>query len=162
MLETASRWEGPLSQAAAAVTVAYQRGDRDGLRGAIRGLCGLGEGLTPQGDDWLMGWLMALHLVGPECPDDLSIEGLGADVLDAASGRAPVLSQALLACAVAGEAPESWHLLLGEMAEDMADEQRIEHATRSVLAHGATSGAAMLQGFLSGLDLERESQAPAV
>jgi hypothetical protein len=162
MLGAASRWEGPLSQAAAAVTVAYLQGDRDGLRSAIGALCGLGEGLTPQGDDWLMGWLLALHLVGPANPDDRSVEELGADVLAAASDRSPVLSRALLRCAVAGEAPESWHVLLDEMAEDAADEQRIERATRSVLAHGATSGAAMLRGFLAGLGLHRESQTSPV
>ncbi|MCX6033236.1 MAG: DUF2877 domain-containing protein [Chloroflexi bacterium] len=37
-----------------------------GTLSAIRNLIGLGPGLTPAGDDWLAGWLLALH-----CCEDL-------------------------------------------------------------------------------------------
>ena len=49
------------------------------LQSAIRNLCGLGPGLTPAGDDWLAGWLLAQHLA-PNLTglDDLS--GLVTDV----------------------------------------------------------------------------------
>jgi hypothetical protein len=45
------------------------------------------------------------------------------------------------------------------MAEDAVDVGDIERAARSILAQGATSGAAMLRGFLAGLDLNQESPA---
>ena len=48
--------------AAAAFQCAWQRGTRDELVAAARSLCGLGPGLTPAGDDWLAGWLLAQHL----------------------------------------------------------------------------------------------------
>jgi Protein of unknown function (DUF2877) len=72
-------------------------------------------------------------------------------VLDAASERTTVLSRAYLACAAAGEAPESWHLLVDQMAQDSVDERAVDGVTRRILSHGATSGRATLEGFLAGL-----------
>lgn len=144
-------WESRLRQAVAEVLEARRRGNRDALRTAIRGLCGLGEGLTPQGDDWLAGWLLGMRLAEPMDGRSQAGESLGALVLDAATGRTTLLSQAFLVCAAAGEAAESWHLLLNEMARRPAEKFAIERATRRILSHGATSGAAMLEGFLAGL-----------
>ena len=144
------RWESRLSQASGAVLKARRARDWNELRAAIHNLCGLGEGLTPQGDDWLAGWLLGTRLVESSGPSDWASEVLGALVLDAASERTTVLSRAFLACAAAGEAPESWHLLLGQMAQDPMDECALDGATRRIISHGATSGRAMLEGFLAG------------
>jgi hypothetical protein len=158
MLDTAPRWEKPLERATAAVRAAYVRRDRDGLRVATGDLCGLGEGLTPQGDDWLAGWLLALRLTDSPHEENWDVEAIGEIVLDAAARRSTLLSLALLACAAAGESSESWHELLTCMARNPADEGEIHRSTRSVRAQGATSGAAMLQGFLAGLDPTGDSQ----
>jgi hypothetical protein len=159
MPNAAPRWEEPLEQATAAVRAAYVRRDRERLRTASGELCGLGEGLTPQGDDWLAGWLLALRL--SDLPDDENwgAEALGAIVLDAATTRSTLLSRALLACAASGESSEGWHELLNCMAQTPADNREIHRSTHFVLAQGATSGAAMLQGFLAGLGLAH-SQKP--
>jgi hypothetical protein len=149
---TVTRWADSLGHATEAVRAAYGRRDRQELMAALTALCGLGEGLTPQGDDWLAGWLLALHLADPPDSDCWAVEALGADILHAASGRSTLLSRALLAAAVAGEASESWHDLLHEMARFPADAHRLEQAVRPILALGATSGAAMLLGFLVGLE----------
>jgi hypothetical protein len=145
------RWADRLSHATKAVRAAYAGRERQELMAAATALCGLGEGLTPQGDDWLAGWLLALHLADPPESECWTVAALGADLLCAAAGRSPLLSRALLAAAVAGEASESWHNLLHEMARFPADAHRLEQAVRSILAHGATSGDAMLKGFLAGL-----------
>jgi hypothetical protein len=76
---------------------------------------------------------------------------MGALVLEVATERTTVLSRAFLACAAAGEAPESWHLLLGHMAQEPVDERALDDVTRRILSHGATSGRAMLEGFLAGM-----------
>jgi len=46
----------------------------------------------------------------------------------------------------AGECDAAWHDLLAVLAEDRAS--GLEAAVRAVLAHGATSGADMLAGFV--------------
>jgi len=151
------RWQGRVSQATEAVLRAQRHRDQDELRAAVQGLCGLGEGLTPQGDDWLAGWLLGLRLTGPMDASDWNPGPLGDMVLEVAVDRTTVLSRAFLTCAAAGEVAESWHLLLSYMARDCADERAVEGATRTILAHGATSGAAMLEGFLAGLGPDRGS-----
>jgi len=145
---------GPAVEAAvAAFGEAWQRGARDELVAVARGLCGLGPGLTPAGDDWLAGWLLAQHLA-----EDLrglwptagwyDLEGLIAEV--AADGTT-TLSRAFLACAAAGEADQDWHMLLQALAEDPMTNLPIYQSIDAILTHGATSGAAMLAGFFAGM-----------
>jgi hypothetical protein len=150
-LESGPRWERRLNQASEAILQAQRAGDWNAMRAAVRDLCGLGEGLTPQGDDWLAGWLQGTRLVASGDPIGWASGVLGALVLDVASKRTTILSRAFLACAAAGEAPESWHLLLSQMAQNPVDELALEGATRTILSHGATSGRATLEGFLAGL-----------
>ncbi len=145
---------------------------------AIRNLIGLGPGLTPAGDDWLAGWLLALWTAPPapspgaetsppapsparrgEANSPLPWQGGGegggrsvAEIILATAARTTILSRAFLACAAAGEADESWHDLLNALASESAN-QRISESTRVILAHGATSGAAMLMGFVAGIDV---------
>jgi hypothetical protein len=157
-MDAAPRWKGPLAQATAELRASFFQRSRDGLRAGIRRLCGLGEGLTPQGDDWLAGWLLALRLADPPDADGWGVEALGGIVLDAAVTRTTLLSRAFLACAAAGESSERWHQLLRSMAENPTNEREIQRSTRSVLSQGATSGAAMLQGFLDGLCLTAASR----
>ena len=125
------------------------------LLSAICHLCGLGPGLTPAGDDWLAGWLLAQHLV----PDRqglrpiagwCDLEGLIAEV---AAERTTTLSRAFLACAAAGEADQDWHMLLQAMAEDPMTDLPICQFTDNILTHGATSGAVMLAGFFAGIEM---------
>jgi hypothetical protein len=146
------RWESRLQQVAQEVVAAHGQRNRDGLRAAIRELCGLGEGLTPQGDDWLAGWLLGLRLADPTNKSDPELESLGKTVLEAAAARTTLLSYAFLTCAAAGEAAEGWHVLLDRMARGPSEKAMIEDATRRNLSHGATSGTSMLKGFLAGLD----------
>ncbi len=82
------------------VPTAWQRGAQAEMQSAICNLCGLGPGLTPAGDDWLAGWLLAQHLA----PDLTGLPNLSGLV-----GRSPPIAprpsaRAFLACAAAGEA----------------------------------------------------------
>jgi hypothetical protein len=79
-----------------------------GQADAVRALVGLGPGLTPAGDDWLAGWLLAQHLT-----EDLT----GSADLSGLTDRTTTLSRALLACAAAGEADAAWQALLASLAE---------------------------------------------
>ena len=114
-----------------------------GQADAVRALVGLGPGLTPAGDDWLAGWLLAQHL-GEDLRGLRNLEGL---IVALAGDRTTTLSRALLACAAAGEADAAWHALLATLAEVPMTNLPIYQRTQTILSHGATSGAAMLTGF---------------
>ncbi len=139
---------GPaVAAAVAAFQGAWQRGAQAEVQSAICNLCGLGPGLTPAGDDWLAGWLLAQHLA----PDLIGLDDLSGLITDAAAGRTTTLARTFLVCAAAGEADQDWHMLLQALAEDPMTNLPIYQSTNAILAHGATSGAAMLAGFFSGM-----------
>lgn len=121
----------------------------------LAGLLGLGPGLTPLGDDWLAGWLLRRHLSfhSTRPPADLPGQPAGdmitAFLIETAADRTTRLSQAWLKAAAAGWVDEPWlqllHALTGGTVAD------IERATARIMQHGATSGYAMLAGFLQEL-----------
>jgi hypothetical protein len=119
-----------------------------GQADAVRALVGLGPGLTPAGDDWLAGWLLAQHVGGEDLRGLRNLEGL---IVALAADRTTTLSRALLTCAAAGEADAAWHALLATLAEVPLSNLPIYQSTEAVLSHGATSGAAMLLGFCQGV-----------
>ncbi|MCP4539609.1 MAG: DUF2877 domain-containing protein [Chloroflexi bacterium] len=131
-----------LSTAQAAAET-LQRGwmdDVEQLREGAVGLAGLGSGLTPAGDDFLTGvmlWVWLAH------PTPLSV---CKTLADAAIPRTMTLSAAFLRAAAQGECNTAWHALLAAL--DEGGDARITAAAQNVLAHGATSGADSLAGFL--------------
>lgn len=111
------------------------------VEAAARQLAGLGGGLTPSGDDVLVGTLICLTVL----PGGDHRAPRGA-ILAATQGRTTRISAAYLASASRGEAGEAWHDLMRSLAE--SDRTAVESATRGVIAFGETSGADMLAGFL--------------
>ena len=103
-------------------------------------LAGLGWGLTPSGDDWLAGLLAWAWLAHPHAQD------VGAAVVRAAAPRTTTLSAAFLHSAAQGECDAAWQTLLAALAWDRLPS--LDTAIRAVLAHGATSGADRMAGFL--------------
>ncbi len=103
-------------------------------------LAGLGSGLTPAGDDWLAGMLLWVWLAHPQ-PQEV-----GARVVAAAAPRTTALAAAFLRCAAQGECDVAWQELLNALAAEHP--VAIETALAAALAHGATSGADRLAGFL--------------
>lgn len=121
-----------------------------GLRAADESLCrqgarelaGLGGGLTPAGDDWIVGALVGSWVLWSES----EAARLGGVVTQAAQ-QSPALSYAWIRAAAEGECNARWHGLLGTLQGD--DDSRIRIAAQSVLAQGHTSGADALAGFLT-------------
>ena len=72
-------------------------------------LIGLGPGLTPSGDDYLGGMLVALRLTGRS----MQAEGLWRWLQPRLKARTSAISAAHLAAAAAGEAHEALHRVLG-------------------------------------------------
>ncbi len=115
-------------------------GDIARLGEAAAHLAGLGIGLTPAGDDFMAGamlWARLAHPTpGPFCHT----------MAEAAAPRTTTLSAAFLRAAALGQCDADWHRLLAALSSERA--AQIAPAVRQVMAHGATSGADMLAGFL--------------
>lgn len=126
------------ARAAAADLAAGRAGDATRLEAAARRLAGLGGGLTPAGDDYLAGAMLRAWLDGPE-PDAFC-----RPVVAAAAPRTTLLSAALLRAAARGECSAPWHRVLAALESGAP----LPPAVDAILAHGHTSGADALAGFL--------------
>jgi hypothetical protein len=121
-------------------------GDRRGIVAGAGALAGLGPGLTPAGDDFLLG-LMAGLRTWPQClaGRGLSVEEACQAIYGAAAGKTNLLSIALLRSAREGMFSEAWHELLAALRQGEASEVR--GAADRILGFGGTSGADALSGF---------------
>ena len=110
------------------------------LKGVNR-LAGLGIGLTPAGDDFLLGVIYALwmNLTAPEA------KVWSANIHRSAASRTTQLSAYWLEVASHGQAAKSWHDLLD--AIDEMNGTRIRQAASTLISHGHTSGFDALAGF---------------
>jgi hypothetical protein len=127
-------------EARAAMGVAIQRREAGALLDAARALIGLGEGLTPAGDDYLVGSLAVLHRLAAGWP---VVGAPAGEVLIAHACRStPSVSAAFLCHAVAGRFSQPLRDLL------MADTAAAARPPAVALASmGATSGADTLTGM---------------
>ncbi len=130
------------------------QGDQAQLQAGAAQLAGLGSGLTPAGDDFVLGTMLCAWLAHP-APSRYC-----ETVADACSPRTTMLCQAFLRSASVGEFSAAWHCFLEALKAGSCE--RLEVATREVLAYGHSSGADALAGFLwMGLrHLGTESEAP--
>lgn len=127
---------------------ALLRRNHRGLKVVTSSLAGFGPGLTPAGDDFLAGLLLALaltHLYRPD-PEAAAAANL---VLDTALPRTNEISATYLQAAHAGEAAEAWHPLLSALLR--GEDTELPQLVSDVVAVDEPSGADMLAGFLAGL-----------
>ena len=97
-------------------------------------LLGLGPGLTPAGDDFLGGVLIALHALGRSAQADR----LGRLVLDEAPARTSRISRAHLEAAARGLGAESVHRVLRRLLDPGSD--GLDAALADAASIGHTSG----------------------
>jgi hypothetical protein len=113
-------------------------------------LAGWGEGLTPAGDDFLIGLMAGLDALARNDPRRREFRRALAVALDAVTQRTTPIAAHYLRLAAAGHYIEPLirlrHALL---CED--DGAVVDQALHSALAVGATSGADTVSGLLSGL-----------
>jgi hypothetical protein len=124
-----------LAQGAHSLMAAVER--RSGLAAAAQQLAGLGPGLTPAGDDYVLGAMAALWLLGERDP----LPAMAA----ACATRTTLLSGAFLRAAAQGQFTEGWHHLAHAL--DRQDEPGSRRAVRHIAAFGASSGRDSLAGF---------------
>jgi len=122
---------------------------RDGLVGgnlpealeAATRLAGLGGGVTPSGDDYLLG---AIHALWSRL-EEPRVSRIGVAIAEAAAPRTNAISGEWLKAAARGEAGSDWHVLIQALGSDGEWEQ----AVIQLIHRGHTSGADALAGFLS-------------
>jgi Protein of unknown function (DUF2877) len=130
----------PLRRASAALGGAIERRDAGALIGAARGLIGLGAGLTPAGDDVLVGAFAALHRFAARWLAEHP--GIGAELAAAARAGTTPIARDFLEHALAGAFSE---LILDVVAAPSPAPARV--AAKRLLGFGATSGAETLGGL---------------
>lgn len=108
---------------------------------ALGQLVGLGGGLTPAGDDYLLGVMAALWLAGQHA--------LLPELAKVAAPRTTTLSAAFLRAAAQGEFIEPWHILAQALGAGKAE--AVSQAIECVAQFGASSGRDALAGFATTL-----------
>ena len=106
-------------------------------------LAGLGIGLTPSGDDFMMGAIYAAWILHPS--EVASV--LSQEIASTAAPLTTSLSAAWLRSAAKGESGILWHELFDVLVS--RDHMHMEEAIENILAVGETSGADALAGFTS-------------
>jgi hypothetical protein len=152
-----------LARVLPALACAARKRDAVAMAGGCRSLLGLGIGLTPSGDDFVTGFLAAVHLNEPwrlnnpghlNEPGQLNKSGEARpvlpalrDVLRSALHGCHAVSRQMLTDALDGHFPET----LLAVVEDLAAESDPEHSVARAMAVGHSSGADTLCGLLFGL-----------
>lgn len=129
----------------AALILALETRDLSAAAEVATDLVGLGPGLTPSGDDALVGIEAAFHAL------DWPAAGFMALAIDDVEDRTTALAATLLRHAAAGEFAERLHTLLAALIG--SEDESIATAIDRAAAWGATSGMDCLVGVLIGLDV---------
>jgi hypothetical protein len=119
------------------------------LLSLVQALVGLGEGLTPSGDDFLVGLLAVLHLTGflPGCSDS----AVQAQFCQCVRLGTSQLSGEFLRCAFAGHFAEPLVMLVRALCAPRADAWLAHAATLATVGH--SSGIDAMVGIALGCRL---------
>jgi len=118
-------------------------GDLSGARKAFNLLLGRGEGLTPAGDDLLLGWLLTLNRWREALVPELDLQPLNQAILSAAYEKTTTISANLLECAAKGEGDERLINVLDEVmcvGVQHAEPLQVSNLIKPLLSWGSSSG----------------------
>jgi hypothetical protein len=119
---------------------------------AAQQLAGLGQGLTPTGDDFILGAILATWIIHPIEVARVLAEGIA----NTAAPLTTSLSAAYLKSAGRGEAGILWHNFFDALSA--VDSSAIQLQITKLLSIGETSGADALAGFFGTLISYAESE----
>ena len=137
---------------------ALQSNQPAAVRHAMCALLGTGEGLTPEGDDVLVGMLSGLRLLGPVVGRPGAggmLAAIAPIVLTEAPFRTTALSAALLRHAVAGEVADP----VATFLHSLTGRGSLEEAITLLRTMGSTSGLAAACGVLAAAEYLAEVSA---
>lgn len=136
-----------LKEKVSTVGKALQRQDWNTLENACTSMLGYGTGLTPEGDDFVLGLLYVLQQI-PNPAEGESLKETIESLLHFAYQKTTTLSANLLECAATGQVDEriqAAYLAIITQASDT------EVKIQELLGWGNTSGKMVLAGMLSAL-----------
>jgi len=134
----AARPAHPQAERCARLGRAVAEGEAGSFATLIEGLLGWGHGLTPSGDDFIIGLLLALRRAGDARDASASIlEAAARLVNEKARERTTAISAGLLGCAALGEADERLIALVDHVQAGAPGQAEAQQAASS---WGATSG----------------------
>jgi hypothetical protein len=125
------------------LTFSLAKADIFSAKNTAEKLAGLGIGLTPSGDDFMMGALYATWIIHPSNV----ARTLAAEIANITAPLTTSLSAAWLRSAGRGETGIWWHEYFAALIS--SDPVRIQSKVDDILVIGATSGADALAGFMS-------------
>ena len=121
-----------------------KRNDVDGTEEILNSLLGMGRGLTPSGDDLIVGLLLLLNRWGHGILPGFNIKKLNQKILAAASQRTTTISENLISCAAQGSADER---LLYVLDGIFTGEWVLKDCVSFILELGNSSGIDSLVGM---------------
>lgn len=125
---------------------AWRRGDTGCVTRAMQAAVGLGSGLTPSGDDFLVGFLGAAHIFAYGCGVKAGLRR----TISVKRSMTTLPSYFMLRGALAGFLPEPLSSLLRAIADD--DLERTRDSAGLLAEVGAASGQDMLAGVICYLE----------
>lgn len=116
------------------------------VEAGCQALFGHGEGLTPEGDDFVLGLLYSLGQI--ETSSQQAAASLCQNLVQAAKTKTTTLSANLIECAASGQVDERIHAALQAILHKTTNQ---EEAIAALLRWGNTSGQMVLAGLLAGI-----------
>lgn len=135
-----------MAQGARLLTTGLRTQEMKALMDGVSLLAGLGPGLTPAGDDFLLGLMARWWLQPALLPPGWTVPALCQQLVQTASPRTTRLSGVWLLHAARGQFAQPWHDLARALRP--GHEPALPDAVNRILSTGATSGADALKGFL--------------
>ncbi len=139
-----------MSRARRALRLLRRARDARDVEAAARALIGLGPGLTPAGDDALIGWLAGMALLPADAVRDGLVQAAHR-VICACLTRTTDVSRAHLEDALAGQFSHSLSLFANALVEERQALDRVLHALQELARFGASSGLDAAAGLLAAL-----------
>jgi hypothetical protein len=147
-----------MSRARRALHLLRRARDARDVEAAVRALIGLGPGLTPAGDDALIGWLAGMALLSADPVRDGLVQA-ARRVITMCLTRTTDVSRAHLEDALAGQFSHSLSLFANALVEERPLD-RVLHALQELARFGASSGLDAAAGLLAALSAPVAVQAP--
>ncbi len=124
---------------------AIQTEDYQGAVEMLGKILGIGEGLTPEGDDFVIGLLFVLRIANSRYKQEHEL--LAKEIVDQAQKKTTRLSSNLIECAALGQVDERISLVVDSLitGQDGAD------LVEGLMNWGNTSGGMALAGIISGI-----------
>jgi len=124
--------------------------DMHGVLQEANALVGLGEGLTPSGDDFLSGLLFCINTIQRLCPRFINLDPFEQlSFIESAKQRTHLISFTLLKDSSNGQSVEPFHELIRAILSDQPPE-RIRQLVSCLTQIGHSTGWDLLTGMLTG------------